>query len=158
MKIVLMVFLKEFCSGPISHSRLTNNTSMWFSQKQQQQQQKATTTCFAQLGYFEPTDGILWLWICPGDIFRLPAMAGRVLWVRSALLSIVFSETLLRGRGLYRDGRDRWIFCEKFPLGKNNKVVKNCRKADFLEFLRKLSHLFCLEMMKNKIMMVLWHS
>ena len=59
MKIVLMVFLKEFCSGPISHSGLTNNTSMWFSQKQQQQQQKATTTCFAQLGYFEPTDGIL---------------------------------------------------------------------------------------------------
>ena len=58
MKIVLMVFLKEFCSGPISHSGLTNNTSMWFSQKQQQQQ-KATTTCFAQLGYFEPTDGIL---------------------------------------------------------------------------------------------------
>ena len=59
MKIVLMVFLKEFCSGPISHSGLTNNTSMWFSQKQQKQQQKATTTCFAQLGYFEPTDGIL---------------------------------------------------------------------------------------------------
>ena len=94
----------------------------------------------------------------PWRYFRLPAMAGRVLWVRSSLLSIVFFETLLRGRGLYRDERDRPIFCEKFPLGKNNKVVKNCRKEDFLEFLRKLSHLFCLEMMKNKIMMVLWHS
>lgn len=50
--MVLMVFLKESFSGPISHSGLTNDTSMWFSQKQQeqQQQQKTTTTCFGQLG------------------------------------------------------------------------------------------------------------
>ena len=55
--MVLMVFLKESCSGPISYSWLTNDTSLWFSQKQQQQ--KTTTTCFGQLGYFETTDGIL---------------------------------------------------------------------------------------------------
>ena len=54
--MALMVFLKESCSGPISHSWLTNDTSLWFSQKQQQQQ---NTTTFGQLGYFETTDGIL---------------------------------------------------------------------------------------------------
>ena len=57
MKMALMVFLKESCSGPISHSWLTNDTSLWFSQKQQQHQQNTTT--FGQLGYFETTDGIL---------------------------------------------------------------------------------------------------
>lgn len=53
--MVLMVFLKESFSGQIRHSGLTNDTSMWFSQRQQQ----TTTTCFGQLGYFESIDGIL---------------------------------------------------------------------------------------------------
>ena len=35
--MVLMVFLKESCSGPSSHSGLRNDTFLWFSQKQQQQ-------------------------------------------------------------------------------------------------------------------------
>ena len=51
MKIVLMVFLKEFCSGPISHSRLTNDTSMWFSQKQQQQEQQQKATKLVLLSW-----------------------------------------------------------------------------------------------------------
>ena len=56
--MVLMVFLKESCSGPISHSGLTNDTSMWFSQKQQEQQQqkKNNNNLFWSVG---PTDGIL---------------------------------------------------------------------------------------------------
>ena len=57
--MVLMVFLKESFSGQIRHSGLTNDTSMWFSQRQQQLQQQTTTTCFGQLGYFESIDGIL---------------------------------------------------------------------------------------------------
>ena len=160
MKMVLMVFLNESCSGPISYSWLTNDTSLWFSLKQQQQQQQKTTaTCFGQLGYFETTVGILWLDL----LWRYISIPSHG-WKSSMSKVCPFSHRffwnffLLRGRGLHRDGHDRPIFCEKFPLRKNNKKWLKTEKADFLEFLRKLSHLFCLEMMKNKIMMVLWHS